>query len=81
MIDVHRAFACTMRFREPHSNNPERAAMQRVVKSVFVQHSAQRMVELVERVESYPKFLPWCAGARVLEAHDGGKTARGSVAE
>ncbi|MBA3504189.1 MAG: hypothetical protein H0T80_00205 [Betaproteobacteria bacterium] len=55
--------------------------MQRVVKSVFVQHSAQRMFELVERVESYPKFLPWCAGARVLEAHDGGKTARGSVAE
>ena len=50
--------------------------MQRVVKSVLVRHSAQRMFELVDRVESYPKFLPWCAGASALEAHQGGKTAR-----
>jgi ribosome-associated toxin RatA of RatAB toxin-antitoxin module len=35
-----------------------------------------QMFELVDRVEDYPKFLPWCAGARVLETHPGGKTAR-----
>jgi len=47
-----------------------------VQKSVLVAYSAMQMFELVDRVEDYPKFLPWCAGARVLETHPGGKTAR-----
>ena len=50
--------------------------MQRVSKSVLVPYSAAQMYELVDRVEDYPKFLPWCAGAEVLESHAGGKTAR-----
>jgi ribosome-associated toxin RatA of RatAB toxin-antitoxin module len=50
--------------------------MQCVQKSVLVAYSAMQMFELVDRVEEYPKFLPWCAGARVLETHPGGKTAR-----
>ena len=50
--------------------------MQCVQKSVLVAYSAMQMFELVDRVEAYPKFLPWCAGARVLETHPGGKTAR-----
>jgi len=50
--------------------------MQAVRKSVLVPYSAMQMYELVDRVEDYPKFLPWCAGARVLETHPGGKTAR-----
>ena len=50
--------------------------MQCVRKSVLVAHSAMQMFDLVDRVEDYPKFLPWCAGARVLETHPGGKTAR-----
>ena len=50
--------------------------MQCVKKSVLVPYSAERMYELVDRVEDYPRFLPWCAGARVLESHPGGKTAR-----
>ena len=50
--------------------------MQCVQKSVLVAYSAMQMFELVDRVEDYPKFLPWCAGARVLETHPGGKTAR-----
>ncbi len=29
--------------------------------------SAEDMYELVRDVESYPEFLPWCAGAEVLE--------------
>lgn len=28
-------------------------------------YTAQQLFELVERVEDYPKFLPWCVGARV----------------
>jgi ribosome-associated toxin RatA of RatAB toxin-antitoxin module len=50
--------------------------MQSVKKSVLVPFSAEAMFELVDRVEAYPQFLPWCAGAHVLETHDGGKTAR-----
>ena len=37
-----------------------------VEKSVLVSHSAQQMFSLVEKVEDYPAFLPWCSGAQVL---------------
>jgi ribosome-associated toxin RatA of RatAB toxin-antitoxin module len=50
--------------------------MARVKKSVLVPFSAAAMFELVDHVEPYPEFLPWCEGARVLETHEGGKTAR-----
>jgi ribosome-associated toxin RatA of RatAB toxin-antitoxin module len=50
--------------------------MQRVRKSVLVPYAAARMFELVDRVQDYPRFLPWCAGAATLETHPGGKTAR-----
>lgn len=41
--------------------------MPKVYKSVLVPYSAERMYELVERVEDYPQFLPWCAGITVQE--------------
>jgi len=50
--------------------------MQRVLKSVLVPYSAVRMFELVDRVERYPEFLPWCGGAHVVGEHAEGKTAR-----
>jgi len=50
--------------------------MASVRKSVLVPFGAAAMFDLVDDVEQYPRFLPWCAGARVLERHDGGKTAR-----
>ena len=50
--------------------------MQRVKKSVLVPFSAAAMFDLVDGVERYPEFLPWCGGAAVLETHEGGKTAR-----
>jgi ribosome-associated toxin RatA of RatAB toxin-antitoxin module len=43
------------------------APMPTVAKSVIVPHAAGRMFELVDAVESYPDFLPWCSGARVIE--------------
>lgn len=39
-----------------------------VVKSVLVAHSAQQMFELVDAVEAYPSFLPWCDAARVVRS-------------
>lgn len=47
-----------------------------VKKSVLVPYAAAEMFELVDRVERYPEFLPWCAGAQVLEAVERRKTAR-----
>jgi ribosome-associated toxin RatA of RatAB toxin-antitoxin module len=44
--------------------------MASVHKSVLVPYSARQMFELVERVEDYSKFLPWCAGARELERNN-----------
>ena len=38
-----------------------------VHKSVFLGYSAQQMFDLVDRVEDYPKFLPWCGGVEVRE--------------
>lgn len=35
-------------------------AMALVEKSVLIAHSAAQMFELVDRVEDYPQFLPWC---------------------
>jgi ribosome-associated toxin RatA of RatAB toxin-antitoxin module len=37
-----------------------------VEKSVLVAHSAQQMFTLVDGVEAYPEFLPWCDSAKVL---------------
>ena len=43
------------------------AATREIRKSVVVPHSAQDMFCLVNDVESYPQFLPWCSSARVLD--------------
>ncbi len=40
--------------------------MPRVQKSVLVMHPAATMFQLVDAVEQYPQFLPWCAGGQVL---------------
>jgi ribosome-associated toxin RatA of RatAB toxin-antitoxin module len=45
--------------------------MKRVHKSILVSHSAQQMRELVEDVERYPRFLPWCSDAKVLAREEG----------
>ena len=38
-----------------------------VEKVVLVPHSAEQMFNLVDRVEEYPQFLPWCGGSNVSE--------------
>lgn len=50
--------------------------MQSVKKSVLVPYAASEMFALVDDIEVYPKFLPWCAGARVLDSRESTKTAR-----
>lgn len=36
-----------------------------VHKSVLLAYSAEQMFALVDNIEDYPKFLPWCGGANV----------------
>jgi ribosome-associated toxin RatA of RatAB toxin-antitoxin module len=39
--------------------------MSRVVKTVLVPYTPAEMFQLVDFVEDYPKFLPWCAGSEL----------------
>ncbi len=41
--------------------------MKRIARSAIVEHTAAAMYALVEDVEAYPQFLPWCRAARVRE--------------
>src|SRR5256885_6996516 len=41
--------------------------MKRIARSAIVAHSAGRLYALVEDIEAYPSFLPWCVDAKVLE--------------
>ena len=50
--------------------------MKHVKKSVLLWYSAHEMYTLVTAIGDYPKFLPWCERAEVLEQHKDGVTAR-----
>ena len=44
--------------------------MAAVHKTVFLGYSAEQMFALVDRVEDYPQFLPWCGGVEVRERQE-----------
>lgn len=50
--------------------------MKHVTKSVLLWYSPREMFDLVVRVQDYPRFLPWCESANVLQDHGDGVTAR-----
>lgn len=41
--------------------------MAKVEKTVLVLHTAAEMFNLVDDVDKYPEFLPWCGGIELLE--------------
>ena len=41
--------------------------MAKVQKSVLAGYSASQMFDLVDSVERYPEFLPWCGGTDLLQ--------------
>lgn len=41
-----------------------------VHKSVFLGYSAEQMFALVDKVEDYPQFLPWCGGVDVRKREE-----------
>ena len=44
--------------------------MTRISKQASVQYSAEQMFSLVNDIDSYPDFLPWCNATKVIE-HNG----------
>ncbi len=50
--------------------------MKQVNKSVLLWYSPEEMYELVTAVHDYPRFLPWCESAEVLNTYEDGVTAR-----
>lgn len=55
--------------------------MPSISRSALVVHSPQRMYELVNTVQSYPDFLPWCAASEVHEQDQNGMLATVAVAK
>lgn len=53
--------------------------MRRISRSAIVERSAQELYALVEDIESYPQFLPWCMDAHVRERAPGRTVATLSV--
>jgi ribosome-associated toxin RatA of RatAB toxin-antitoxin module len=47
-----------------------------VHKTVLINYSAEQMFNLVDRVEDYPEFLPWCGGVEVAERSEQSLTAK-----
>lgn len=50
--------------------------MKHVKKSILLWYTPREMYDLVTAVPEYPRFLPWCERAEVLETHADGMTAR-----
>jgi ribosome-associated toxin RatA of RatAB toxin-antitoxin module len=48
-----------------------------VKKNVLVNHSAEKMFNLVDRIEDYPLFLPWCGSSQIIERND--KVTKASI--
>jgi ribosome-associated toxin RatA of RatAB toxin-antitoxin module len=42
-----------------------------VDRSALVEHPAPLMFALVENVEAYPQFLPWCSGVEIVSREPG----------
>ncbi len=49
--------------------------MKKIARSAIVAHSAEQLYDLVQDIEAYPRFLPWCREARVLERGPAGTRA------
>ena len=44
--------------------------MREIRREALVPYSAQRMFDLIERVEDYPLFLPWCRATTLISRSD-----------
>jgi len=40
------------------------------IRTALVPYSARQMFELVNAIEDYPRFLPWCSSSRIVSCQD-----------
>ena len=50
--------------------------MREVKRTALVSQPPAVLFALINDIEAYPQFLPWCERAEVIEQHDTGVTAR-----
>ncbi|MFZ2290455.1 MAG: type II toxin-antitoxin system RatA family toxin [Halopseudomonas yangmingensis] len=55
--------------------------MTHIQRSALLPYTAQRLFDLVNRVEHYPQFLPWCSSAQVLDETEQEMRAQLTVAK
>ena len=55
--------------------------MKTITHSATLPFSTQQMYQLVNDIELYPKFLPWCHGAKIQEKTDSEIQASLTVAQ
>ena len=53
--------------------------MPAITRSALVGYNARQMYALVENIEAYPGFLPWCRSSEIIARREGATTARLSV--
>ncbi|MFK7965024.1 MAG: type II toxin-antitoxin system RatA family toxin [Burkholderiaceae bacterium] len=51
-----------------------------IEKSVLLPYPADAMFALIDRIEDYPGFLPWCGGTEVMRPEEGPLTATVRIA-
>ncbi len=54
--------------------------MYNISRSALVPFSDQKMFDLVNDVDDYENFLPWCGGSKVLEESESSRTASVTIA-
>lgn len=62
--------ACRRRASPRRLEAASNAAVPRHVATEISSYAPERLFDLVADIESYPKFLPWCTGARAHPAPD-----------
>lgn len=55
--------------------------MKKITRSALLPYSAKQMYDLVNDVEDYPQFLPWCGGAQIDEVTDSFMRAQVTIAK
>ncbi len=55
--------------------------MKKISRSALLPYSAEQVYGLVNDVESYPEFLPWCGGAEILEQGESFMVASVTIAK
>lgn len=55
--------------------------MTHIQRSALLPYTAEQMFELVNRVDRYPEFLPWCSETAILEESDVSMRARLTVSK